>query len=424
MAAHLDGKGVTVLDMTGLAQKGGSVFSHVRIADQPDALHAVRIAAGEADAVIGGDLIVSASVEALAKMATVRSRAVINIAETPTSEFSHNPDWHFPQARMIATLRSATTPDSDFIDAQRLAGALLGDGMATNPFLLGFAWQRGLVPVSEGALMQAIELNAAAIDMNKRAFRWGRYAAHDLAAVERLAGPAIHPDVLDPGLDALIARRTAQLTDYQDAAYAERYQRLVHRVREVESRRASTGSTKLTEAVARSYAKLLTYKDEYEVARLYTDRRFWQQLEASFDGDYTVRFHLAAPFLAHPDPNTGHIAKRSFGPGMMRVFRLLTRLKRLRGTRWDIFGYSAERRAERALIAQFEADVNELLETLSFDRLPLAIQLATLPDQIRGFGHVKARNMAHVAERREALLAQWRASPTPAPPHKPSERTA
>ena len=421
MGAHLDGKGVTVLDMTGLAQKGGSVFSHIRIADQQDALHAVRIAAGEADAVIGGDLIVSASVEALAKMAGGRSRAVINTAETPTSEFAHNPDWVFPRERMIATVRDATTTGNDFIDAQRLALALLGDGIATNLFLLGFAWQRGLIPVSESALMQAIDLNGTAIDLNKRAFLWGRRSAHDLGAVERHLGKDAAPSPLEPGLDALIERRSRMLTDYQNATYAERFHRLVRRVRDVEARLVGADNTRLTETVARSYAKLLAYKDEYEVARLYTDPVFWQQLESTFDGDYQVRFHLAPPFLARPDPVTGRIAKRSFGPGMMRVFRTLARLKGLRGTRWDLFGYSAERRAERVLIAQFETDIAEVLDTLTTDRLQLAIQIAALPDHIRGFGYVKAKNMAQVAQRRRTLLTQWRQTPDTDPAHEATD---
>jgi indolepyruvate ferredoxin oxidoreductase len=204
------------------------------------------------------------------------------------------------------------------------------------------------------------------------------------------------------------------LTDYQDAAYADRFRRLVHRVRAVESTRAGADSTRLTETVARSYARLLAYKDEYEVARLYTDPAFWQQLEATFEGEYQVRFHLAAPLLARPDPSTGRVAKRSFGPGMMRVFRLLARLKGLRGKRWDLFAYSTERRAERALITQFEADIEEVLSTLDSERLPLAVAIAELADQIRGFGHVKTRNMARVAEQRKALLAQWRRPHAPA----------
>lgn len=410
MAAHLDGKGVTVLDMTGLAQKGGSVYSHIRLADRPEDLHAVRIAAGEARAVIGGDVVVSASTEALAKMAAGRTRAVINCTETPTSDFAHNPDWAFPLDKMQASIQdSVGSGGVDFLDAQAIATALMGDAIATNPFLLGYAWQRGLVPVSQASLLRAIELNGVAVDMNKEAFLWGRRAAHDLAAVQRLVRPApvlpLHPETLD----SLIARRMALLTAYQDAAYAARYHRLVERVRTAETALAGPGGTlRLTDAVARNYAKLLAYKDEYEVARLYTDPAFWNALESTFEGDYEVRYHLAAPLLARPDPKTGRIAKRAFGPGMLRVFRILAKLKGLRGTRWDIFGRTEERRLERALIIQYEQDVAEMLASLSFLRLPLAVDLARLPEEIRGFGHVKARNAEAAARKREALLARWR----------------
>ena len=256
--------------------------------------------------------------------------------------------------------------------------------------------------------MQAVALNGVAVDMNRRAFLWGRRAAHDLAAVERHARPAQAQAERPSSLDEIVARRVQALTAYQDAAYAERYRSLVERVRAIEAQRVGAGSTRLAEAVAHNYFKLLAYKDEYEVARLYTDPAFWQKVEARFEGDYSVRFHLAAPLLARPDPNTGHIAKRAFGPGMMRVFRLLARLKGLRGTRWDVFGYTAERRAERALIADYEADVAELLDSLSYDRLPLAVDLASLPAGIRGFGHVKAAAMQAAAKQRRTLLARWR----------------
>ncbi len=414
MGAHLDGKGVTVLDMTGLAQKGGSVFSHIRIADRPEDLHAVRIAAGEANAVIGGDVVVSASVEALAKMAAGRTRAVVNCAETPTSEFTLNPDWQFPLARMQGAIRDAVgEARCDFLDAQQIATALMGDAIATTPFLLGYAWQKGMVPVSHDALMQAIELNGVAVDMNRKAFLWGRRAAHELAAVLRHIRPAEVVPLRARGLDDSIRMREEALTAYQDAAYAARYRALVDKVRAAETQVAGADSTRLTEAVARNYYKLLAYKDEYEVARLYTDPAFWEQVHASFEGDFEVRFHLAPPLTTRPDPNTGRIAKRAYGSGMLKVFRLLARLKGLRGTRWDVFGYSAERRAERALIAQYEEDIGEVLEALSFLRLPLAVELASLPEGIRGFGHVKADAMSAAASRREALLARWRGVDTP-----------
>ncbi|THF63923.1 indolepyruvate ferredoxin oxidoreductase family protein [Pseudothauera nasutitermitis] len=406
MAAHLDGKGVTVLDMTGLAQKGGSVFSHIRLADRPEDLHAVRIAAGEADALIGGDLVVSASVEALAKLAAGRTRAVVNCAETPTSEFTLNPDWRFPLARMQQAVRDAVDA-ADFLDAQQLATTLMGDAIATNLFLLGYAWQKGMVPVSHAALMQAIELNGVALEMNRAAFLWGRRAAHDADAVRRHAGLENEP-AAPPDLDAIVRVREQALAAYQDAAYAARYRALVDRVRAAETRVAGAGTTGLSEAVARNYHKLLAYKDEYEVARLYTDAAFWTKVEETFEGDFAVRFHLAPPLSTRPDPNTGRIAKRSYGPRMRKVFALLARLKGLRGTRWDPFGHTAERRAERALIAQYEQDVAELLAALSAARLALATEIAALPDGIRGFGHVKAGNMAKAAARREELLARWR----------------
>jgi indolepyruvate ferredoxin oxidoreductase len=418
MAAHLDGKGVTVLDMTGLAQKGGSVFSHIRIADRPEQLHAVRVAAGDADAVIGGDVVVTASVEALAKMAPGHTRAVVNRAETPTSEFTHNPDWEFPLAKMERAIRDALGDDPaaravDFLDAQQIATRLMGDAIATNLFLLGFAWQKGMVPVSHAALMSAIELNAVAVPMNKQAFLWGRRAACDRQAVERLAQPAAVIPLKPENLDESIATRVQFLTAYQDAAYAERYRRLVERVREAEARVTGTAqSTRLSEAVARNYFKLLAYKDEYEVARLYSDPAFWARVGATFEGDFTVRFHLAPPLLARPDPVTGKLRKKAFGPATLKVFRVLAKLKRLRGTRLDPFGYSAERKRERALIAEYERDVAELLAGLSFLRLPQAVAIASLPDQIRGFGHVKAHKLREAAARREQLLAAW---------HKPTD---
>ncbi|MCB1889275.1 MAG: indolepyruvate ferredoxin oxidoreductase family protein [Rhodocyclaceae bacterium] len=413
MAAHLDDRGVTVLDMTGLAQKGGSVFSHIRIAERPEDLHAVRIAAGEADAVIGGDVVVTASDEALAKMAGERTRAIVNCAETPTSDFAHNPDWQFPLERMQTSIVEAIGRDAaDFLDAQTIATRLLGDAIATNLFLLGYAWQKGMVPVSHQALQQAIDLNGVAIELNRKAFLWGRRAACDLEAVRRAAlPPGAQPEVFD-SLDALVAHRVEALTAYQDAAYAERYRRLVSRVRRAE---APLGSTRLSESVARQAYRVMAYKDEYEVARLYGDEAFWRRVADTFDGDYQVRFHLAPPLISRPDPNTGQIAKRAYGKGLLRAFRLLARLKGLRGSRWDLFGRSEERRAERALIRQYEQDVLELADHLSFDRLPLAIQIADIPATIRGFGHVKLRNMAEAAVRREALLARWRQVRQPVP---------
>ncbi|MDX9700609.1 MAG: indolepyruvate ferredoxin oxidoreductase family protein [Rhodocyclaceae bacterium] len=420
MAAHLDGKGVTVLDMTGLAQKGGSVFSHVRIADHPADLHAVRIAAGEADAVIGGDIVVSASVEALARMAAGRTRAVVNRAETPTADFTHNPDWQFPLDRMEQALREAlgATSDTDsdtsgqsasvrFVDAHTLAVALLGDGMAANLFLLGFAWQQGLVPVSHDALMQAITLNGVALDMNRKAFLWGRRAAYWPGRIEALVHTPSSIDPTDESLDERLHRHHEHLVAYQDEAYAARHRALVEQVRQLE--RQLTGEAgRLTRTIAENYFKLLTYKDEYEVARLHADPAFLQHIREIFEGDFEIRFHLAPPLISRPDPQTGRIPKKAFGPRMLTLFRWLARLRRLRGTRWDPFGHTAERRQERALILQYEQDVRMLLEGLGQHTLPLACEIAEMPRRIRGFGPVKARNIALFEVEREHALARWR----------------
>ncbi|HEX8987980.1 MAG TPA: indolepyruvate ferredoxin oxidoreductase family protein [Rhodocyclaceae bacterium] len=396
-AAHIDGKGVTVLDMTGLAQKGGAVFSHVRICDDPEAIHAVRIATGEADAVIGGDAVVTCSTEALAKMLPGRSRAVVNCAETPTAEFTRNPDWQFPLARMKEAMAAAVGTDAlHCLDATQLAARLLGDAIHANLFLLGYAWQLGLVPVSGAALDRAIELNGAAVDMNRKAFLWGRRAAHDPALLARFAAPEPTPQ----RIDETVARRIAFLTAYQDARYAERYRRLVEQVRGAE---APLGSTRLTAAVARSYFKLLAVKDEYEVARLYAESDFLERIKENFEGDFELHFHLAPPLMARPDPVTGRVRKREFGAWTMTAFKWLAKARRLRGSFWDPFARLPERRAERQLLADYEADMEAVLQRLGGDTLDAAVELAALPESIRGFGHVKAKAMATAAARRAEL---------------------
>jgi indolepyruvate ferredoxin oxidoreductase len=331
---------------------------------------------------------------------------VVNCAETPTSEFTRNPDWQFPLDKMEAAIVEAVGPDGcDFLDAQNLATKLMGDAIATNLFLLGYAWQKGWVPISEASLERAIELNGAAVPMNRQAFLWGRRAAVDLAAVEREVTPAPVIPIRPEGLDERIARRAAILTDYQNAAYAQRYLDLVARVRAAE---APLGSQRLGEAVASYYFKLLAYKDEYEVARLYSDPAFWSAMDSRFDGDFTVNFHLAPTFLARPDPASGRIRKLVFGPWMKTAFGWLSKLRRLRGTPFDVFGYHPERKAERALIRQYEADITLLLDGLTAERLALATEIASLPEEIRGYGHIKAGLIAKAVEKREALLARWR----------------
>jgi indolepyruvate ferredoxin oxidoreductase len=270
MAAHMENKGITVLDMTGLAQKGGAVFSHVRIGNWPEDIHAVRIAAGEADLVLGCDLVVAASDEAIAKMQTGVTRAVINHSMTPTAEFTRNADLQFPVEDMIATIQEeVSAANADFIDAEGLATGLMGDSIATNLFMMGYAFQKGLIPLQLESIMQAIELNGVAIDMNKQSFSWGRRAAHDLKAVTEIAEPKAElpaSQVISENLDQTIIRRVKYLTAYQDAAYAKRYTALVEKVRDAEKQ--FSNKQLLTGAVAKYYFKLLAIKDEYEVARL------------------------------------------------------------------------------------------------------------------------------------------------------------
>jgi indolepyruvate ferredoxin oxidoreductase len=416
MAAHIEGKGVSVLDMTGLAQKNGAVMSHVRIARRPEDIHAVRIAAGEADCVIGCDMVVAAGAEAQSKMQTGRTRLVINSAAVPTAEFTRNPNWLFPGADMQSELKAAVgAANAEFVDATRLATALMGDAIATNPFMLGFAYQRGFVPVSAAAIERAIELNGVAVEANKQSFLWGRRAAHEPARVEKVATPAEVIPIsqhLSRSLDELIARRAEFLTDYQDAAYAGRYRALVNRVRQTESDRGL--GAKLTEAVARYFFKLMAYKDEYEVARLYTRPEFAQRLQATFEGDYTLKFHLAPPILAKPDPVTGVPRKREFGPWMMSAFKVLATLRGLRGTALDPFGRTEERRMERQLIADYEQTVEELLAKLDRDNHATAVAIASVPDEIRGYGHIKLRTLKTAKANEADLLAAFRSPRSPA----------
>ncbi|MCF8178373.1 MAG: 2-oxoacid:acceptor oxidoreductase family protein, partial [Sulfuritalea sp.] len=390
MAAHIDGKGVTVLDMTGLAQKGGAVFSHVRICDDPQAIHAVRVATGEADAVIGGDAIVTASPDALMRMQTGRTRVVVNCAETPTADFTRNPDWQFPLAKIRDVLGETVGAESaHFVEASDLALRLLGDTIASNLFLLGYAWQLGMVPVSEDAIDRAIELNGTAVAMSRAAFLWGRRAAHDQSAVETYARPKIEIPPA-PTLDKLITKRVAFLTEYQDAAYASRYRTRVEKVRTAE---AALDSSQLTEAVAHNLFKLMAIKDEYEVARLYAETDFVEKIEERFEGDFTLKFHLAPPLFARADPTTGLVEKVTFGPWMLTAFKWLARARRWRGSRWDFFGHSEERKLERDLLTAYEADLDALLAKLDRASLPDATALAKLPEKIRGFGHVKQRSI-------------------------------
>jgi len=408
MAAHLEGKAATVMDMTGLAQKGGAVWSHLRIADKLEDLHSVRVGLGGARALIGCDLVASAQTDTLSRLARGTGRAVVNTYRTYTNEFARNPDMSFPDDELRTRIEAALGSEAvETVDATRLAEALLGDAIGANLFMAGFAYQRGLVPVGAEAIEHAIELNGVAVEMNKTAFDWGRRAAHDLAFVKRVAWPADRESEqpAPESLDDMLARRTAFLTDYQNAAYAARYAGLVARVRKAE---AVEGGGPLSRAVARYYFKLLAYKDEYEVARLHASPEFRKQIERQFEDGYRLEFNLAPPLLARKDSVTGEPRKMRFGAWMLRVFRLLAAMRGLRGTVFDPFGRTEERRRERALIAQYEGDVEEILRRLGPDTHSAAVDLASAPEHIRGYGHVKLRHLEAAEKRRAALLEALR----------------
>jgi indolepyruvate ferredoxin oxidoreductase len=412
MAAHLEGKGCSVMDMTGLAQKGGAVFSHVRIASQPEDIHAVRIAAGNAHLLLGCDIVVTASYDSLAKVMAGHSRAVVNDHAVPTGDFLHKPDLEFPAEKLRAVILEALGKNAaDFIDAETLATALMGDSLPTNIFLLGYAYQKGLIPVSAAAIEQALELNRTAAQQNRQAFTWGRRAAFDPESVARLAAREIPAAAEIPsGLEEIIAHRRAHLTAYQNRALAERYEKWVRHIARIESERVP-GRTELAVEVAKNYARLLAYKDEYEVARLYTDGEFLARLRGTFAGEMSLRFHLAPPLGAKRDPKTGHLRKAEYGSWMMGVFRLLAPLRFLRGTWLDPFGYTADRRLERDLIAEYEQWIEGALPHLTPATHRLVTALAALPTQMRGYGHIKEANVAKARARRTELQASLENAP-------------
>jgi indolepyruvate ferredoxin oxidoreductase len=407
VAAHLEGKGVSVLDMSGLAQKYGAVMSHVQVAASPEHMHATRIPTGGADLVLGCDLVVAASTEAMEKMAPARTRALVNASVTPTAEFVRNPNWQLPGTDLQKDVADSCK-QAVFVPAAEVASGLMGDAIATNMFMLGYAYQKGWVPICAASLERAIELNGVAVDFNKKSFLWGRRAAVDLERVKRIAIPADVIPIeqhLSRNLEELVERRAKFLAEYQDAAYAARYRALVEKTGKLEKDRVN--STKLTEAVARYYAKLLAYKDEYEVARLHADAGFRAKIEGMFEGDYRVVYHLAPPLLARKDPTSGEPRKIRFGAWMLPVFKVLSSMRFLRGTALDPFGYTEERRTERALIREYEATVERLLARLTAQNHALAVQIASIADEIRGFGHIKARSIDPARKKRDELLARF-----------------
>ena len=406
MAAHLEGKGVITQDAAGLAQKGGSTWSHIQIANRPDAIYTTKVDTAKADLVIGCDPIVAATPTTMAVMQPGRTFVALNTHGSPTAAFVGNPDWQAPNDRCAQALVQAVGPQLlGSFDAEQVAVQLLGDSIYTNPLILGYAWQKGRVPLSHAALMRAIELNGVQADNNKAAFEWGRRCAHDLAAVRALFQTAqVIQIVKKPSLGEMVARRVEFLTGYQDAAYAAQYQAFVGKVEAAE--RALGQGTRLSQAVARYLFKLMAYKDEYEVARLHTDPAFTRRLQDMFEGDYRVVHHLAPPSSANKDEQ-GHLVKKAYGPWMHKAMQVLAKMKGLRGTALDPFGRTEERRTERALIQEYRQCIEGLLPALTPERLALAVEIASIPEGIRGYGHVKERHLAAARTQWQALMARW-----------------
>ena len=419
MAAHLEGKSASVLDFMGFAQKGGAVMSFVRLADVPERLNQVRIDTQQADAVLACDTVVAAQPEALGTVRHGRTLILANVHETPVAESLKNPDASLQTEGLLAKLRFAAGDERvESFDAQRLAEDFLGDTVTANIVAMGYAWQRGLVPVSLAAVQRAIELNGVAVPANQAAFSLGRLAAADPGACAALLGDAVRPEAAHQDtLDELVAHAMSQLTQYQNAAWAERYAALV---REAHAREQGVepGSERFTRAVAQSLRKLMTCKDEYEVARLYTDPAFRQALAQQFDGDVRLSFYMAPPLISRAK-NGRPPRKIELGGWLLPAMRWLAKGKVLRGGPFDLFGRTDERRMERSLIAQFESRVRELLPQLTAGRLKLATDIASVPQSMRGFGHVKHANVLLARVREAELLHRFDAQRYPAPVREP-----
>jgi len=396
-AAQIDGKGAGMMEMAGLAQKGGAVHIHLRLANRPEDISAIRVATGEMDALIGGDLVVSAGAKTLGLMKTGRTGAVVNSHEIITGDFTRNTEFALPTDRLQLALEARLRERLCLFDASDLAKAVLGDSIFSNMMILGAAWQRGLIPLTREAILQAVELNGAAAEKNQRAFEVGRWAALYPDDAARLVAPNVVN--LPKTLDDKIAFRFDHLVKYQSKRYAKRYQRLVD----------SVSNPQLKEAVAKGYHKLLSYKDEYEVARLHLETR--EKAKEQFEGDFKMSFHLAPPMLSKEGPD-GRPMKKQYGEGMLRAFGLLKRFKMLRGTPFDPFGRTTERRMERALIKQYESDMAEWLPKATTKTLEAMVALAELPMQIRGFGPVKEANERKTSKRREEILSVLRSGGT------------
>ena len=409
VAAHIEGKSVVTQDAAGLAQKGGSTWSHVQIAQQAGAIHTSKVDLAKADLILACDGIVAAGQSTLALMREGQTQVVMNSHHAPTAAFISRPDWEFPAQQCESSIqRTVGQERCAIVDAQSLAEQLLGDAIFANPLLLGVAWQRGLIPLTRQSIFLAMELNAVAVEKNKQAFDWGRRAALDPELLRRAPDAQPIRFLPRPSLESRIEKRKAFLSSYQNAQYAETYTEFVARVQSAEQ--ALGQGLRLTEAVMRGLFKLMAYKDEYEVARLHTDREFLDQIARDFEPGYRIAHYLAPPLLSRRNLR-GELIKRRFGPWVRPLMSMLAALRFLRGSPLDVFGYTEERRAERALIAQYRDCIESLLSDLSAENLELAIQIAAIPDSIRGYGHVKERHLQTARGRWTSLMQQWEGLP-------------
>ena len=406
MAAHIEGKGIVTQDAGGLAQKGGATWSYILIGDQQDDIRTTRVAMAAADLVIGCDPIVAVAKETVLRMREGRTHVALNSSSTPTAAFVKNANWQNPSEQCVAEIVELVGAQAvGAFDADAASTKLMGDSIYTNPMMLGYAWQKGWIPLDKASILRAIELNAVAVQQNKTAFEWGCRAAHNLGDVQKLVNPGQVVEFKKrESLDSLVARRVEFLTGYQDAQYASDYKAFVDRVKVSEEKlnqKSTPTSLPLTEAVARYLFKLMAYKDEYEVARLHTDPAFHAKINAMFEGDFKLNYHLAPPMIAKRNAK-GELQKSKFGPSTLLVFKLLARLKGLRGGSFDLFGRSSERKVERALIAEYKASIEGVLSALAPSNLAIAAEIARIPELIKGYGHVKERNLA-------AARTKWRA---------------
>ena len=406
VAAHLEGKGIVTQDAGGLAQKGGATWSHVLIGARQDDIRTTRVSMAAADLIIGCDPIVTAGKETVSRMLEGRTRVALNAQGTPTAAFVKNGNWQNPSEQCVVEItRAVGEACVGLFNADAMASQLMGDTIYVNPMILGYAWQKGWIPLGREALLRAIELNAVAVENNKAAFEWGRQAAHDPARVAAALAPTPVVEFKKrETVESLVARRVEFLTAYQDAAYAATYRAFVEAVRAAE---APLGKTTLAESVARYLFKLMAYKDEYEVARLHTDAAFLDKIGGQFEGDFTLNYHMAPPLIAKTN-DRGELVKQRFGPSMRTAFKVLASLKGLRGGAFDIFGRTEERKAERALIGEYRATIDEVLRTLNVANHGAAVEIARIPEQIKGFGHVKARNLKTAREVWSRAMVAWR----------------